>query len=67
MVQEALETLMKNRTSIIIAHRLPTIRNADKIIVIDHGRVVESGSHDELIAREDGIYRNLNALQMEVG
>ncbi len=67
MVQEALETLMKNRTSIIIAHRLSTIRNADKIIVIDHGRVVESGSHDELIAREDGIYRNLNALQMEVG
>ncbi|MFP4471675.1 MAG: ABC transporter ATP-binding protein [Bacteroidales bacterium] len=67
LVQDALETLMKNRTSIIIAHRLSTIRNADKIIVIDRGRVVESGSHNELIARENGIYKNLNALQMEVG
>jgi ABC-type multidrug transport system fused ATPase/permease subunit len=66
LVQQALETLMKNRTSIIIAHRLSTIRKADKIIVIDKGRVAESGSHDELIARENGIYKSLNALQMEV-
>ena len=67
LVQEALETLMKNRTSIIIAHRLSTIRKADKIIVIDKGRVAESGSHNELIALDGGIYKSLNALQLEVG
>jgi ABC-type multidrug transport system fused ATPase/permease subunit len=67
LVQEALETLMHNRTSIIIAHRLSTIRKADKIIVIDKGRVAESGSHDELIALDGGIYRSLNALQLELG
>ncbi len=66
LVQQALETLMKNRTSIIIAHRLSTIRKADKIIVIDKGRVAESGTHDELIALDGGIYKSLNALQMEV-
>jgi ABC-type multidrug transport system fused ATPase/permease subunit len=66
LVQEALETLMHNRTSIIIAHRLSTIRKADKIIVIDKGRVAETGSHDELIALDGGIYRSLNALQLEV-
>lgn len=66
LVQQALETLMQNRTSIIIAHRLSTIRKADKIIVIDKGRVAESGNHDELIALEGGIYKSLNSLQMEV-
>jgi ABC-type multidrug transport system fused ATPase/permease subunit len=66
LVQQALEVLMKNRTSIIIAHRLSTIRKADKIIVIDKGRVAESGSHDELIALDEGIYKNLSALQNEV-
>jgi ABC-type multidrug transport system fused ATPase/permease subunit len=66
LVQSALELLMKNRTSIIIAHRLSTIRKADKIIVIDRGQVMETGKHDELIAIENGIYRNLNALQIDV-
>jgi len=66
LVQSALELLMKNRTSIIIAHRLSTIRKADKIIVIDKGKVMETGKHDELIAIENGIYRNLNALQIDV-
>jgi len=66
LVQSALELLMKNRTSIIIAHRLSTIRKADKIIVIDKGKVMETGNHDELIAMENGIYRNLNALQIDV-
>jgi len=66
LVQQALETLMKNRTSIIIAHRLSTIRKADTIIVIDKGRVAETGNHDELIALDNGIYKGLNALQMEI-
>jgi len=65
-VQEALEKLMHGRTSFIIAHRLSTIRNADKIIVIDHGTVAESGSHDQLVAKEEGIYKNLSELQFEM-
>jgi ABC transporter fused permease/ATP-binding protein len=65
LVQEALDNLMKNRTSFIIAHRLSTIRNADKIIVLDKGHVVESGTHQELLALEDGLYKNLNRLQLE--
>lgn len=61
-VQEALSNLMKGRTSIVIAHRLSTIQNADKIIVLDEGRVVEKGSHDELLATQ-GLYSHLVALQ----
>jgi len=66
LVQEALEILMKGRTSIIIAHRLSTIREANKIIVLDQGKVVESGSHEELIKNEEGLYKHLSALQFEV-
>lgn len=65
LVQEALEELMKNRTSIIIAHRLSTVRQADKIIVVDDGSVIESGTHDELIAREKGLYKYLTELQSD--
>jgi ABC-type multidrug transport system fused ATPase/permease subunit len=65
LVQEALEELMKNRTSIIIAHRLSTIREADKIIVLEKGRIIESGSHQELISNEQGLYRYLSTLQFE--
>ena len=65
LVQEALETLMKNRTSIIIAHRLSTIREADKIIVLEKGQVLESGTHEELIRNEEGLYRYLSQLQFE--
>lgn len=67
LVQEALEELMKDRTSIIIAHRLSTIREADKIIVLEKGKIIESGSHLELISNEQGLYRYLSGLQFEVG
>ncbi len=66
LVQEALEELMKNRTSIIIAHRLATIREADKIVVLDSGKVVEIGNHETLLQNENGLYRYLSRLQFEV-
>jgi ABC-type multidrug transport system fused ATPase/permease subunit len=50
LIQEALEHLMANRTSIVIAHRLSTIVHADQILVLDHGRIIERGTHDELLA-----------------
>ncbi len=64
LVQEALQNLMKNRTSFVIAHRLSTIRNADVIVVLEDGKVKESGTHQELITIEEGLYRNLNKLQL---
>ncbi len=67
VVQDALDKLMQGRTSFVIAHRLSTIRNANKILVIQHGEIVESGSHEELIA-QNGIYTHLVELQgMEQG
>jgi ABC-type multidrug transport system fused ATPase/permease subunit len=66
LVQDALDRLMENRTSIIIAHRLSTIRNADKILVLSEGEIKEEGTHEELLAMEDGIYHHLTELQMEV-
>jgi len=63
LVQEAIEHLMKERTTFVIAHRLSTIRNADKIIVMDKGRIVQIGKHDELLADEEGIYNKLYELQ----
>jgi ATP-binding cassette subfamily B protein len=59
-VQRALDELSRGRTTITIAHRLSTVRTADQIVVIDHGRIVESGSHDNLIARH-GRYADLAA------
>jgi subfamily B ATP-binding cassette protein MsbA len=63
MIQQALAELMYGRTVLVIAHRLATVRNADRIVVIHEGRVAEVGRHDELLAR-DGVYRRLYALQM---
>jgi len=64
MVQQALSDLMHGRTVLVIAHRLATVRNADRIVVVHEGRIAEIGRHDELLAR-DGVYRRLYALQME--
>jgi ATP-binding cassette subfamily B protein len=63
LIQEALETLMRGRTSFLIAHRLATIRYADQIVVMQEGQVVETGTHEELIGLEGGVYRRLSELQ----
>ncbi|MCX7930393.1 MAG: ABC transporter ATP-binding protein/permease [Chlorobi bacterium] len=65
IVQRAIAEVLCNRTALIIAHRLSTVRDADVIYVLDHGRVAEVGSHDELLARADGIYAMLYALQTD--
>ena len=59
LIQKSLETLMKNRTSIVIAHRLSTIAKLDRIIVLENGRIVEDGSHDQLLAKKRGVYAKL--------
>ncbi len=63
LVQEALDRLMINRTVIVIAHRLSTIRNAHKIVVLDRGRIVQSGNHDELVKQTEGLYKKLYDMQ----
>ena len=67
LVQDALLRLMQNRTSFVIAHRLSTVRRADAIVVLERGVVREVGRHDELLARPDGVYARLYALQMFEG
>ena len=66
-IQQSLAELSAGRTTLVIAHRLATIANADRILVVDDGRIVESGNHAELIARKNGRYRNLQAAQSEGG
>ena len=63
LIQDALDKLMKNKTVIVIAHRLSTIRKMDRIIVVDRGKIVEEGTHQDLIAKQSGIYKKLWELQ----
>jgi len=63
-VQEAIEKLMRDRTVIVIAHRLSTVHNADKILVLDNGKIIDEGSHQELINR-DGVYKELHNMQFQ--
>lgn len=65
LIQKAIETLTEGRTSIIIAHRLATIQKANRILIFDHGEIVESGTHDELLQIPNGVYRKLYELQFE--
>ena len=64
LVQEAILNLMKNRTSIVIAHRLSTVKYADQIVVLEEGEIVESGKHAELLEIRNGTYRKLHKMQM---
>jgi len=64
LVQKAIDRLMLDRTAIVIAHRLTTILNADKIVAMDQGRIVETGTHSQLLAR-DGLYKKLYQMQFE--
>ena len=64
-IQEALTQLIKGKTTIMIAHRLSTLRDADQLVVIEHGKVAESGTHEELLAKENGVYKKLFDLQLE--
>jgi ABC-type multidrug transport system fused ATPase/permease subunit len=66
LVQEALDKLMVGRTSVVIAHRLATIRNADRIVVLQKGVVLETGTHGELITKEEGLYHKLSKMQFEL-
>ncbi|HAN76941.1 MAG TPA: multidrug ABC transporter ATP-binding protein [Bacteroidales bacterium] len=63
-VQQALETLMEGRSSIIIAHRLSTIKNVDKILVLEKGKIIETGTHAELLSKSNGLFKQLYELQM---
>lgn len=63
LVQQALDALMKGRTSVVIAHRFSTIRNADKIVVLENGEIIETGNHEELLAIDSGVYKKLQRMQ----
>ena len=59
LIQEALNSLKEGRTTLVVAHRLSTIKNADEILVVSNGQIIESGSHEDLVNRKDGVYRKL--------
>ena len=64
LVQDALDKLMVGRTSFVIAHRLSTIKNADNILVLDDGKIVEQDKHENLISNKEGVYYKLNNIQL---
>ena len=64
VVQKAIDNLMKDRTVFIVAHRLSTVRNADRIVVVNYGEIVESGTHQELLEKENGVYASLYKSQL---
>jgi ABC-type multidrug transport system fused ATPase/permease subunit len=66
-IQTALDRLMLGRTTLAIAHRLSTVKNADKLVVMEQGKIVEEGTHDELILLEDGLYKRLVEMQTKLG
>ena len=63
LIQDALDKLMKGKTTIVIAHRLSTIRKMDRIIVLEKGKIIEEGSHDELLQNDSSLYKKLWTLQ----
>jgi len=65
LVQQAIDRLMENRTTLVIAHRLSTVRNANQVVVISGGKIVEMGTHDQLLGNTDGIYRKLVKRQLQ--
>ena len=67
LIQEALNSLKQGRTTIVVAHRLSTIRNADEILVVSNGRIIENGTHEELLKKENGVYKTLYDSQFKEG
>ncbi|MGQ9525694.1 MAG: ATP-binding cassette domain-containing protein, partial [Armatimonadota bacterium] len=66
LIHEALDRVMKGRTVFAIAHRLSTLKNANKLVVLDKGEIVEMGTHEELLAKPDGVYRRLVKIQTDL-
>ena len=65
LIQQALDELCVGRTTIVVAHRLSTVKNADEIVVVNKGQILEQGSHDSLVEKENGIYKRLYELQFK--